>query len=79
MMLAFFTVDPDKDFDASATECKSTKPRSSKLYARYIARLDPFWRDMLNLAGHSANYTSANGKVIELKIKLGMPSDDEDR
>ncbi len=80
MMLAFFTVDPDKDFDAAASEVEGHKAKITKLYRRYIrekkAVLAKFAPD---LAGHSANYSSANGKVIELKTKLGMPIEDEDR
>lgn len=80
MMLAFFTVDPDKDFDAAASEVDRHKVQLAKLHklnirerTKVIAKFAP------DLAGHSANYRKANGKVIELKTKLGMPLDDQDR
>jgi hypothetical protein len=80
MMLAFFTVDPDKDFDAAASEVEKHETLITKLYARYIREKKAVLeKHAPDLAGHSANYTSANGKVIELKTKLGMPIEDEDR
>ncbi len=79
MMLAFFTVDPDKDFDAAASEVEKHHVEMAKLQKRYIhERKTVVANHAPDLAGHSANYKTANGKVIELKTKLGMPLEDED-
>jgi hypothetical protein len=80
MMVAFFTVDPDKDFEAAAGEVEKHEAELAKLHKEHVRRTnDVIARYAPDLAGHSANFKTASGKVIELKTKLGMPLEAEDR
>lgn len=79
-MLAFFSHDPDRDFDHVHRAVAAGEKQLARLHAAYlknrakiIAEYSP------HLIGYSANYNSANSRVIELKTILGRPLDDDDR
>lgn len=80
MMLAFFTHDPDKDFDAAAGEVDHLRAHLDKLDAQYSkAKAAVIRRHAPDLTVFSTSFKNANMHVIEAKKKLGLSLDDEDR
>ena len=72
MMLAFFTHDSDKDFDAAARAVDRSRSKLKKLTATYITGKDKIIKEFApNISGIGADYKSANQHVIELKMRLG--------
>jgi hypothetical protein len=79
MMLAFFTHDPDKDYDAAAEEVDRHRALLDKLDAQYSkAKAAVIRRHAPDLTVFSTNYKNANMRVIEAKKKLNLPLDDQD-
>jgi hypothetical protein len=80
LMLAFFTHDPDKDFDAAATEVDHLRAKIEKLDRQYSkAKATVIARHAPDLLVFSTNFKNANMRVIEAKKRLGLPLDEEDR
>ncbi|HVY19615.1 MAG TPA: hypothetical protein VHA70_05995 [Bauldia sp.] len=80
MMLAFFTHDPDKDFDAAATEVDHLRATLAKLDRQFSkAKTAVIRKHAPDLTVFSTSFKNANVHVIEAKKKLGMPLDEEDR
>jgi hypothetical protein len=74
MMLAFFTHDPDKDFDHMARMLAADREALDRIHGKYIEARSATIKDMAtDLAGFSANFRSANATVIEYKRRLGEP------
>lgn len=79
MMLSFFTHDPDKDFDSAARAVDRRRTALAKIVKEFNKRKARIVSDHVpQLAGHSANYKTANKNVIELKNRLGQPLDEQD-
>jgi hypothetical protein len=79
MMLAFFTHDPDKDFDQVARSVESEKKKLDKIHTAYIEAKTAIIKDLApDLAGFGANFKTANMGVIEYKRRLGYPLDAHD-
>ncbi len=80
LLLAYFTHDPDKDYDVAATTLERLRQTAKKTHAAYLKSrnkiIDGFRPD---LTGASSTHGTANQRVIEFKSKLGLPIDDEDR
>jgi hypothetical protein len=80
MMLAFFTHDPDKDFDAASTAVNSQRTKLDRLDAKFTkAKTAVIQRHAPDLTVYSTSFKNANMQVIEAKKKLGLPLEDEDR
>lgn len=80
MMLAFFTHDPDKDFDAASTAVDSQRTKLDRLDAQYTkAKAGVIKRHAPDLTVYSTSFKNANMQVIEAKKKLGLPLEEEDR
>jgi TRAP-type C4-dicarboxylate transport system permease small subunit len=79
MMLSFFTHDPDKDLDAASRAVERHRARLAKIAKEFVSSKEKIVRDFApQLAGHGANYKTANKNVIELKKRLGQPLDEQD-
>ena len=80
LLLAFFSHDPDKDFDLAANALERARDSVKRLQATYLKKRKKIIRSYEpDLAGISGRHGSANGHVTELKTRLGIPLDDEDR
>lgn len=80
LLLAFFTHDADKDYDAAATTLERLRHSSKKLQAAYLKQRNKIIdRLRPDLTGISATYANAGQRVIELKTRLGIALDDDDR
>jgi hypothetical protein len=79
LLLAYFSHDPDGDYDVSAATLDRKRQLSKKLNAAYLKQrnkaIDGFRPD---LTGISSKHAKANQRVIELKTRLGQPLDSED-
>lgn len=79
-MLAFFSHDPDRDFDHVHRAVAAGEKKLTKIHAAYLKDRARIIADHApHLIGYSANYNSANSRVIELKTLLNRPLDDDDR
>lgn len=79
MMLAFFTHDSDKDFDAAARALERCRRKIDRISSAYIKGKDAIVRDFApDIGGVSHDFTDANQTVNELKRRLGQPLDDPD-
>lgn len=79
-MLAFFSHDPDRDFDHVHRAVAVGEKKLGKIHAAYLKERSRIIADHSpHLIGYSANYNSANSRVIELKTLLGRQLDDDDR
>lgn len=79
-MLAFFSHDPDRDFDHVHRAVAVGEKKLATIHAAYLKERSKIISDHSpHLIGYSANYNSANSRVIELKTLLGRPLDDDDR
>jgi hypothetical protein len=80
MMLAFFTHDPDKDFDQAAHALAKDQKHLNSIHRVYVEAKGKIIKAIApDLAGYSANHKTANMTVIEFKRKLGRPLDEDDR
>ena len=80
MMLAFFTHDPDKDFDQAAHAMGRDQKRLDSIHRDYVEAKSKIIKDLApDLAGYSANFKTANMTVIESKRRLGRALDEDDR
>jgi hypothetical protein len=78
-LLAFFSHDPDKDFDLAAVALERCRETVKRLQGDYLRRRKKIIRNYEpDLSGISGRHSSANRDVIEFKTKLGMPLDEED-
>lgn len=74
MMLAFFTHDPDKDFDQAARAVERDQKKLDKIHRAYLKAKAAIIKDLApDLSGFSANHKAANMGVIESKRRLGFP------
>jgi len=79
MMLAFFTHDSDKDFDAASRALDRYRKKLDRISSAYIKGKDAIVKDFAaNISGVGHDFTDANQQVIELKNRLGRPLDDPD-
>lgn len=79
-MLAFFSHDPDRDFDHVHRAVAAGEKKLGNIHAAYLKERRKVIADHApHLIGYSANYNSANSRVIELKTLLGRQLDDDDR
>ncbi|MCB1496031.1 MAG: hypothetical protein KDJ86_09620 [Bauldia sp.] len=79
MMLAFFTHDSDKDFDAAARALDRCRRKIDRISSAYIKGKDAIVKEFApDINGVSHDFTEANQQVIELKKRLGRPLDDPD-
>ncbi len=79
-MLAFFSHDPDRDFDHAHRAVAAGEKRLARIHAAYVRqRARIIATHAPHLVGYSANYNTANARVIELKTLLNRPLDDDDR
>ena len=80
MILAYISHDPDKDFDLAAISLQKARVTLAKIQHDYITRrkriIDRFKPD---LTGISGSHGGASKTVIELKSRLGLPIEDEDK
>jgi hypothetical protein len=80
MMLAFFSHDPDRDYDHVQTSVDHGQKALEKVHAAYLKDRQKTVRHYApDLLGYAANYNSASSRVIELKTLLKMVLDDDDR
>jgi hypothetical protein len=80
MMLAFFTHDPDKDYDLAATKVDRHRAELEKLdqhYTKARARIVDKYRSHITAA--SGRFKAANREVMQLKHRLSEPLDDDDK
>lgn len=79
-LLAFFSHDPDKDFDAAAVALEKNRTAVERLQAEYQKRrkkvIGHFKPDLTAI---SADHGRANRTVYEFKARLGVAIDDDDR
>ncbi len=79
MMLAFFTHDSDKDFDAASRALDRYRRKIDRISSAYIRGKDAIVKEFApDISGVSHDFTDANQRVIELKKRLGLPLDDPD-
>lgn len=79
MMLAFFTHDPDKDFDAASTAVDQLRAKLDKLDEHFSKAKTAVIRKFApDLTVYSTSFKNANMRVIEAKKKLGLPLETED-
>ena len=79
MMLAVFTHDPDKDFDAAATKVERHRRELDKLDTLHIdARTKVIGRFASHLGAVGARFKAANSEVMQLKHRLGEPEEPDD-
>jgi hypothetical protein len=79
LMLAFFTHDPDKDFDAAATEVDHLRAKIENLDKHFAkSKAAVIARHAPDLLVSSTNFKNANMRVIQAKKRLGQPLDEED-
>lgn len=80
LLLAFFSHDPDKDFDLAASGLERAREIVKDLQATYLKKRKKVIRGYEpDLAGISGRHGAANRHVTEIKTKLGMALDEEDR
>jgi hypothetical protein len=80
LLLAYFTHDPDKDFDVAATELEHCRATVGKLHATFLKERNRIVGGFKpDLTGISHKHGNANKNVIEFKTRLGLNLDDEDR
>lgn len=80
MMLAFFTHDPDKDYDLAATKVDRHRAEIDVLDERYTkARSAIIKKYRSDISSASARYKAANREVMQYKHRLGLPIEEEDR
>jgi hypothetical protein len=80
LLLAYFTHDPDKDFDVAATALERSRSGSQNLHAAYLAKRNKIVAEYKpDLTGISNKHGTANKHVIEYKTRLGLALDPEDR
>jgi succinate dehydrogenase hydrophobic anchor subunit len=79
LMLAFFTHDSDKDFDAASRALDRYRRKVDGISSAYIKNKEAIVKDFQpDINGVSHDFTKANQEVIELKKRLGQPLDDPD-
>lgn len=80
MMLAFFTHDPDKDYDIAATKVDRYRDEIAKLDGLYSkARARIIGKYSSDFSAASGRFKAANKEVMQLKHRLGIPLDEDDR
>jgi hypothetical protein len=79
-VLAFFSHDSDRDFDHAQNAVDKGEARLEKVHERYLAERAKLVKGLApDLIGFAANYNTANSRIIELKTRLQMSLDDDDR
>jgi hypothetical protein len=79
MMLAYFTHDPDRDYDLAATKVERHRRELDRYNERYVAARDQvIARFAPRLTATSARFKAANSEVIQLRHILDQPSDPDD-
>lgn len=79
MMLSFFMHDADKDFDQASRTVERQRRKLSEIVDEFTTSKNKIVKEYApHLAGHSANYKTANMTVIALKKRLGQEFEDED-
>jgi len=77
MMLAYFTHDPDKDYDAAYDAAERHRVRLDDQETRFARASDRIIKKhAVKLTVASARFNEANKHVTELKRRLGLPFDD---
>ena len=79
-VIAFFSHDSDRDFDHAQNAVDHLEKQMNKVHSAYLrdrsAVIKKFTPDLVGFAG---SYTDANGKIVQLKTRMGIPLDDDDR
>ncbi len=79
-LLAFFSHDSDRDFDHAQNSVDRGEKAMEKIHNAYLEERTKTVKHFApDLVGYAANYNSANARVIELKTRLQLPLDDDDR
>ena len=80
LLLAYFSHDPDKDFDLAGTAVERGRATIAKMHAAYLKkRKKIIERFKPDLTGNSGTHGDASKAVVELKTRLGMSIDEDDR
>jgi hypothetical protein len=80
LFIAFFTHDSDRDYDQAQSALDRAEKRLRTIHAVYLKQRARIVKGVApDLIGFAANYNDANRRVIELKTRLGMPLEDDDR
>ena len=79
MMLAFFTHDPDMDFDHAANALAIERKKLDKIHKAHAEAMTAIINEHATaLAGFGANFKTANAGVIENKGRLGIELNKQD-
>ncbi|MDR3476053.1 MAG: hypothetical protein P4M09_30780 [Devosia sp.] len=80
MLVAFFSHDPDRDYDHVADNVESGEKKLAKIHAAYLDARERTIKEFApDLIGYAENYNTANRQVVELKTRLDRPIEEEDR
>lgn len=79
MMLAYYTHDPDKDYDAASRAVERLRKKMDRLDLQYSkAKQAVIAKHAPSLTAYSTIFKDANRNVIELKRRLGLPLDEDE-
>jgi hypothetical protein len=79
-VIAFFSHDSDRDFDHAQSAVDHLEKQMNKVHTAYLrdrsAVIKKYTPDLVGFAG---TYTDANGKIVQLKTRMSIPLDEDDR
>ena len=79
-LLAFFSHDSDRDFDHAQNSVDRGEKALEKMHNTYLRERQKTIKQYApDLLGYAANYNTANARVVDLKTRLQIPLDDDDR
>jgi hypothetical protein len=80
LIIAFFSHDSDRDYDHAQDALDRIEKKLTAIHEAYLkARSRIIKTAAPDLIGFAANYNDANRRVIEIKTRMQMPLDDDDR
>lgn len=79
-IIAFFSHDSDRDFDHAQNAVDRFEAQMEKMHDTYLRNRAAIVKQYApDLVGLSGTYNNADGQVIQLKTRLQIPLDDDDR
>ena len=78
-VIAFFSHDSDRDFDHAQSAVDHLEKAMGKVHTAYLRERSRIIKSFTpDLVGFAGTYTEANGKIVQLKTRMGLPLDDAD-
>ncbi len=79
-VIAFFSHDSDRDFDHAQSAVDYLEKQMSKVHAEYLRQRSRIIKNFApDLVGFAGTHAEANGRVVQLKTRMGLPLDEDDR